>query len=163
MSKKRKIEFIVIIILMVLIIAFLLYSIGKSIYDYVNATKNSHEIVEKFNEIYEKEDTNIILFASKTCKWCKQFVPVLDEVTKENNLEYAYLEVGLLTEDDLKEIYGKLEIKYEGIPHLVIIKNKKVIGEQIGAQDKETTIELFKEIELIEGEDNDGESISTNS
>ncbi len=163
MNKKRKVQLTIIVILMILLSSFLLYTLGKSIYDFVERTRKSEEIVEKFNEIYDIEGTKIILFASPTCKWCKQFVPVLDEIAEENNFKYEYLDVGSLFEDDLNNIYNKMNIKFEGIPHLVVINNKEVIGEQVGAQDKETTIELLRNVGIIEGDVEDGESISTSS
>lgn len=163
MDKKRKIEFIAIMVAIVLLTIFLVYTLGKSIYDFVDRTNKSHQVVEKFNEIYQNEGTKIVLFASPKCRWCKKFIPILDEISKENDFKYIYLDVSSLFENDLNKIYEKLELEYEGIPHLIILNDQKVIGEQVGAEEKETTIELLKKVGVIKGEDEDGKSISASS
>ncbi len=163
MDKKRKTQFTIIIIVMVILIGFLVYVMGKSIYDFINRTNESHAIVEKFDEIYEKKGTQVVLFASPTCKWCKKFVPVLDEISTENNFTYKYLDVSMLFQEDMQKIYDKLKVEYEGIPHLIILKDGKVVGSQVGAQEKDTTIELLTKAGVIEGDVEDDESISAGS
>ncbi len=163
MDKKRKWQLAIIVILMVLLIGFLVFVIGKSVYDFTTRTKESHAVVERFDEIYKKKGTQVVLFASPSCKWCKKFVPVLTEISKENNFEYIYLDMSMLFQEDLKKIYDKIKIEYKGIPHLIILKDGKVIGSQVGAQEKEDTIELLKNAGVIEGDVEDGESISTSS
>jgi predicted bacteriocin transport accessory protein len=163
MDKKRKIQLTIIIIIMIMLIVFATYVIGKSVYDYVEKTKMSNETVELFNKTYEKEGQKVILIASKNCKWCQKFVPVLDEISKEYNIKYTYINAGLLFEDDLAKIYEKMNIKFTGIPHLIILKDKKVVGSQVGAETKENTIELFKKVGLIEGDVEDEQSVSASS
>ena len=53
------------------------------------------------------------------------------------------------------KIYNKLDLKYNGIPHLVIVNNKKVISDQVGAQDEAKTIEFLINAGIIEGETED--------
>ena len=163
MDKKRKIQLIAIIVLMIILIGFLIYTLGKSIYDFIDRNQKSAEVVEKFNEIYEKEGTKIVLFASPTCKWCKKFVPVLNEIAEEYDFTYTYLDVSLVFQDKLEEMYKRLDLDYNGIPHLVILNNQKVIGDQVGAEEKEKTIELLKNAGIIKGDVEDGKSISTSS
>ena len=163
MSKKRKIQFIILVALMILLIIFLIYTLAKSIYEYTDRAKSSHKLVATFNEIYEKDGMEVILFASPSCKWCKKFVPILDEIAKENDFEYNYLDVTQLFQEDLEKIYEKLDIKYGGIPHLVVVENKKVLVDKIGAQEKDEAIEFLRKTGLIKGDVEDGESISIGS
>lgn len=163
MDKKRKIQFILIIAIMLILAGFLIYTLVKSIYDYTERTKGSNTQLELFNETYEKEGTKVVLIASTGCTWCKKFVPILDEISEEYNIKYTYVNAGLMFEEDFGKMYERLGVEFDGIPHLVIMKDQKVIGEQVGLNSKETTIELFKTAGLIEGDVEDGESISTNS
>ena len=163
MTKKRKTQLTIIIILMVLLMGIVLYVVGKSIYDYIDQTNKREETVEKFNEIYEKEGIKIILFASPTCVWCKKFVPTLNEIADNNNFKYEYLNAGSLFKNYIKEIYDKLGIEYGGIPNLIILNNKEVIGSQVGAQDEKTTIEFLNKTGIIKGDVENEESISTSS
>ncbi len=152
MNKKRKIQLIIIVIFIILLTAFSIYQIGHTIYDYIDKSNKSSQIVDDFNEIYAKDGNQIILFASPFCKWCKQFVPVLDEISKENNFNYYYLDVSALFEKDLNKILEKLEIDFSSIPYLIILKNKKLVGDQTGFHEKDETLEFLKAMGIIEGE-----------
>ena len=68
MNKKSKIQLTIIITLMILLIVFLLYEVGYYIYNYVEVKNKRNQIMAEFTEIYEKEGTHIILFASPSCK-----------------------------------------------------------------------------------------------
>ena len=163
MNKKSKIQLTIIITLMILLIVFLLYEVGYYIYNYVEVKNKRNQIMAEFTEIYEKEGTHIILFASPSCKWCKKFVPILDEIVNENHLSYYYFDISSIYDSDMKSIKEKLDINFSGIPHLFVINEKKLIGEQSGAQEKDETIKFFENIGVIGGEINNGESISINS
>ncbi len=151
MSKKQKIEVGLIIVIMIFLVVFLAYYLFDTIHMYVKRVNNSSQIVEKVNEIYDKEGYQIILFASPTCSVCKKFVPILDEVVKENNLEYYYLDASSLLKEDLEKILMKINIDLNGVPHLAIINNKKIVIDKSGFQEKEKIIELFKQAGLLEG------------
>ena len=150
MDKKKKRQYYFIVTCIVFLSLLIVYLIGSSIYDFVSKTKESHKILAEFNEKYESDETQVILFASPTCKWCKKFVPILDEIAKENDFKYYYLDVTKVFEADYGEIISKIDIKINGIPHLIVLKDKKVIGEQTGAESKENTIEFLKEHQVIE-------------
>ena len=163
MNKKRKMQYYFIIFCIVALCLLMVYIVGSTIHELVSRNKESHQVLAEFNELYEKEETQVILFASPVCKWCKQFVPVLDELASENDFEYYYLDVTKVVESDLSKIEEKTGLTFNAIPHLVILKNKKVIGDQTGAESKETTYELLKKTEIIKGESEDAESISPSS
>lgn len=163
MEKKRKVQLYVIVLLIIGLSLFLLYEVGYSIYKYKSAVDMSHKIKEEFYDIYENEEMQVILFASPTCIWCKKFVPILDEISKEENFTYNYIDVGKLLNKDLNEIYEKIKLKKGGTPNLVIIKDKKLVANQLGAFEKDETVEFLKNNGVIKGEIEDGESISTNS
>ena len=163
MNKQRKIQLTILITMMVLLIAFCLYVIGKSVYDFKERTDKRDETIEKFNLVYEKEGTQILLFASPTCQWCKKFVSILNEVSIENNFKYEYLDVSTFFQEDIEALYKKLDLKYEGIPHLVIIKDKKVVESQVGAMEKGATIEFLKGAGIIKGDVENDKSVSTDS
>lgn len=152
MDKKRKLLLGVIITIMVLLIGFLIYYVTSSVISYVNISKNSKRIVSEFNELYESSEIEVILFASPTCNFCKKFVPILDEIKKEEKIDYYYLNVLNLTKGDLNKILEKINANFKGIPHLIILKNKKIIGEISGFTEKEKVLELLEKTEVIKGD-----------
>ena len=163
MEKKKPKQYYFIMACIVLLSLLIVYLVGRSVYEFVSKTNESHRILAEFNEKYENDGIQIILFASPTCKWCKKLVPILDEIAEENDLKYYYLDVTKLFDNDYNEIISKLDIEIDGIPHLVVVKDKKVLGEQVGAETKENTIEFFKKYGVIEGDVEDEQSVSTSS
>lgn len=152
MDKKRKVLLGLIITVIVLLIGFIVYYVGSFVVNYVNLTKDSKKIIAEFNEIYESDEKQVILFARPTCAYCKKFVPILDEIKKEENIDYYYLNVSSLTKKDLNLIIDKLSVKLNGVPHLILLENKKILGEISGYNKKETVIELFKKTGVIKGD-----------
>jgi len=146
-----------------ILVIIVFYTIGNLVYGFVTQTKRSKQILSDFNELYESDNAELILLASPTCQWCKKFVPILDEIVKENNLKYYYLNVTEIFDNDFNKIQEKIKINAKGIPHLIAIKDKKVIGEQGGAESKENTIEFLTDLGIIKGELEDGQSISASS
>ena len=152
MDKKRKLLLGLIITVIVLLIGFIIYYVGSFVINYINLTKDSKKIVTEFNEIYESDEKQVILFARPTCAYCKKFVPISDEIKKEENINYYYLNISSLTKKDLNMIIDKTGAKLNGVPHLVIIEKKKILGELSGYNKKETVIELFKKTGVIKGD-----------
>ena len=66
-------------------------------------------------EAYEAldDDQAIILFGFKECKWCKNYVPILNEVVKENNVPQVYYcnikEDRAKNTEEYKKLIEKLE------------------------------------------------------
>ena len=88
MSKKRKIQLGIIITCIIALIAFLLFYIGSMIFDYYKLREKSEQIVTEFNELYEQESKQVILFASPYCRFCQEFKPVLEEIAHEKNFKF---------------------------------------------------------------------------
>ena len=152
MNKKQKLQLAILIILMILLIGFLIFKTTVFIKEYLEQRKKSEEIVEEFNELYEKGDLQVILFASKYCAFCKKFIPVLDEIKNEYGIDYYQLDITEVFKEELNSIFDKLGVESKGVPYLVVLQDKKVIKDQRGAQTKKFMIEFFKELDLIKGE-----------
>ena len=151
MSKKRKRQYYFIIASIVILVLLMLYVIGSMVFDVIGKTKTSNKIVSEFNELYESDEVEIVLFASPTCKWCKQFVPILDELSKENDFKYYYFDMTEVFDNEFDKIEEKLDLEIKSIPKLVVIKDKQVIGEQTGAESKENTYEFLAKLNIVGG------------
>lgn len=152
MSKKRKIQLGIIITCIIVLIALLLFYVGSMIFDYYKLKDKSKEIVLEFNELYEKEEKQVILFASPYCHFCKEFKPMLDELASEKNFTFYYFDTSSVLSKEMNEIINKLNLNIKGVPHLAVIENKKLLGEQSGKKEKDETINFLKETGIIKDE-----------
>lgn len=151
MSKKRKMVLYFLVFGIVFLGTYLVFQVGSLVYDYVNKKVEGGAIVEKFKELYDDNGYDVVLFASPTCVWCKQFVPVLNELAQENSFDYYYLDVTKLFKEDLDNIVALANVNLDGIPHLVVLKDKEIVGEQDGAREKEETLRFLEQTGVIEG------------
>lgn len=94
-------------------------------------------------EAYETldDDQAILIFGFKECKWCKSYIPILNEVVTENNVPVVYYcnikEDRAKNTEDYKKLVEELsEYLYEDqnnnkriyVPDVYFIKSGKIIG-----------------------------------
>lgn len=125
------------------------------IINYKNIVATGEKTVKEFDKIYESEGEQVILFASPYCPHCKVFKPVLEEIAKENKFEFYLFDAYNIADKDMESVLKKLDISISGVPHLIVIKDKKVLAEQSGSRDKETTIEFLKKAGVIKEVENE--------
>lgn len=112
--------------------------------EYSNVSKDNKFIYADVNKILEiiNGGTGIIFFGFPSCPWCQVYVPVLDEVIKEKNIDKVYYynpkEIRQNETEEYKEIVKVLKAYLDKddennerlyVPHVFAIKNGKVIGE----------------------------------
>ena len=152
MSKKRKIQLGIILTCIIALIAFLLFYIGSMIFDYYKLREKSEQTVTEFNELYEQEGKQVILFASPYCHFCQEFKPILEEISKEKSFSFYYFNTSSVLGKEMEKIIDKLELNIKGVPHLIVIENKKLLGEQSGKKSKEETIKYLEKVGMIKEE-----------
>jgi len=111
--------------------------------EYTSVTTDNVFVYRNINEIINILDngTGIVYLGFPECKWCQAYVPYLNEVAKENNLEKIYyfniLEDRKNNTDEYMEILNLLKfyLQYdeEGkkrvfVPAVIAVKEGKVIG-----------------------------------
>ena len=94
-------------------------------------------------EAYEALDDEqaIVMFGFKECKWCKSYIPILNEVVTANNVPVVYYcnikEDRSKNTEDYKKLVEKLsEYLYDDdngnkriyVPDVYFVKNGKIIG-----------------------------------
>ena len=100
--------------------------------------------------------TIVVWLGYQGCGYCKQYAPVLAQVTKEFGITANYVNVQTLTEDGLNTILsltGSGEWKefastFKGTPFTLIIKNNKVVGGVKGYVDANTITKTFEDAGL---------------
>ena len=110
-----------------------------------------HEITydELVTKVKENKETFVLYVGSKTCSHCAEFKPKLEEVIDKYKLDVYYIDLANLSTSKYKAVMDK--INSEGTPTTVYIVDGKTEDDPriVGARDKETIIEFFKEIGYI--------------
>ncbi|PIN77347.1 thioredoxin [Candidatus Woesearchaeota archaeon CG10_big_fil_rev_8_21_14_0_10_34_12] len=85
----------------------------------------------KFNELLElsKKVPVVVDFYADWCMPCKMLKPILEGLAKEYNGKFVLAKVNV---DENSEVASQYDIM--SIPSVKMIKNKKVVGEFMGAQ-----------------------------
>lgn len=78
---------------------------------------------EKIKKIEGEKNVEIFVFTLSTCGWCRRAKDLLDNL----GVEYSYIDVDLLDEEDMKEVEDILEkFNSDGFP-TIIIDNTNVL------------------------------------
>lgn len=150
MTKKQKVQLAIIWICIITMIAMILIYIASVVIDIYQKHERGKQTVLEFNELYETEEKQVILFATPYCPFCQETKPLLETIAQENKFEIYYFDTSVVPKDEMNNIIDKLELNIKGVPHLVVIENKKLVGELSGKRDKETTIKFLTDTGIIE-------------
>ncbi|UUM24770.1 thioredoxin family protein [Mycoplasma sp. 3686d] len=79
------------------------------------------------NEVLEtvKSGFHLIVFHAKWCGMCKMFGPVLEELSKKDNVSVLKIDV------DDEKLYASEE-KVQSIPYVLVYKDGKVVHKLLG-------------------------------
>lgn len=133
------------------VFAVLVVIVGVIIGVSVSESKKAEEKLQKYIEIIDKKDTQLLFLGRPTCSYCVQFQPVIDALKKDYDFKYQYINTDELSSKGLSKILSKLGIDESefGTPYLSITKGGKVIAEQSGALERKELFDFLKEHELI--------------
>ncbi len=74
----------------------------------------------------------VIKFSAQWCGPCRRMQPIFEDLSKEFADKYAFVEVDIDAAASLTDEYN-----VKGVPTIVIIKDGKEVGRQVGAQSKD--------------------------
>lgn len=128
----------------------------------INISKNNPIKYVTLDEVFDiiQNKTGVIYFGFPGCPWCRNMIPVLFEVAKNNNIDTIYYfnprNVKKSDNDEynkLKEILNEYLSEDENgqkvlyVPDVYFIKDGKIVGHHLGTVDsqEEPTISLTEE------------------
>lgn len=124
-------------------------------FGYINDASNSlNEIsYDEFRVKSEENNKNIFLIIKDDCKYCKETMSLLNQISSLNNLDIDYLNINEIDSDlsaDVSE-YLKSMGYNDGFstPLLILTEKSKILDYSIGTSSIEFYEELFKEYGLI--------------
>lgn len=150
---------IVIVVIGILFVVSIIETKGRYKY-YID--NEFYEIVE----LVEKDELNVVYWASPDCHFCKQFKPTVLEVSSNKKVNFNYLDVSSLNQLEYDRMYEDYFIDFDesyntfreenghslGTPTVIIFKNNKVVDMNIGASSKEELIEFLAKNGVIDSE-----------
>jgi len=116
---------------------------------------------DKFKDIVEDEDTNIVVVGQSACKYCNSIKPILNNISKAYKIDINYFNVNEETTDNLKEFFDKIpDMGYDDeklktdetfyMPTVLIIKDGKIVSYLQNEHTLEEYVDYFKENDVIE-------------
>lgn len=123
---------------------------GDEVNPYVASDDN--EVVKAFINVLNSSSKRLVYIGRPTCTFCQKLSPILEEVSKEYNIDYYYINTDEIQSDELGAILLKLGVKSStfGTPYLAIVQDGNKIDEQPGYVEKDELIAFFKENGLVE-------------
>lgn len=123
-------------------------------YGYVEEVYNSLNEIS-YNE-FENEVSNserrIILIIKDDCKYCKETMSLLDQISSSKNLDIDYINIGDMDSDISLNVEGKLQkMGYKdgfSTPLIIITEKEKVLDYSIGLSSLEFYEEMFSKYGL---------------
>lgn len=116
----------------------------------------SKDLVEiDYNELankIENEESFVLYVGSSECSHCADYRPTLEKIIYEHKLDVYYINLAKLSDAKRKAVLDKVDA--EGTPMTVYIEKGKTKSEPRveGARDYDTTLEFFRELDLVKGE-----------
>lgn len=149
MSKEKKktiiLTSIIAIVALALLVVFVVMELKNS---GKIGSKDSNEIMEKFDEYFNSEDRTIIYYASTSCSYCTLQTPILETIAEDYDLDYYYLDSSKLSSSQRKEVLEKLDIEH-ATPTTVVVENGEVIDTKVGYTAGNQYVEFLKETEIL--------------
>ena len=114
--KKKNIYLIISIILLIAIVIFLVYN------NNMNKSKLVKINLDKVEEKIDNNDTFILCVSSSTCINCERYLPKLEEISRDYDLEIFYIEVDKLSSKELTEFKNVISFD-DATPVTLFIKD----------------------------------------
>ena len=157
----KKTDFILIGVVLVLIIVGIVSSKGTEKLEEVKypltlaGEVGLHEITYKqYEEMVSKGDAFIVVIERTGCGYCQQYMPIMEEVTKEKKIAVTYLNTDNLSEEDMQKLSTTnkyLKRNEWGTPTTLFMLGDRVL-DSIGGYVEKDSIEAFIDGRVVLGE-----------
>lgn len=108
---------------------------------------------DEFKSKTEEENKNVFLIIKDDCKYCKETMSLLNQISSTNNLDIDYLNINDIDSDLATSVseYLKSMGYRDGFstPLLILTEKKKILDYSIGSSSLDFYEDLFKEYGLI--------------
>ena len=113
------------------------------VFTMINQNKTDGKaIMNDFKQTFNSKERKVIYYASSECSYCELQTPVLETIAEDYDMDYLYIDVTKLSEEQKDEITEKLEIE-SSTPTTVIVENGEVIDTKVGYTEGNEYVQFF--------------------
>lgn len=111
----------------------------------------SNKRLEELKTIINSNESKIIYLSKPTCYYCNLIEPITNSLEEEFGLDYVKINTGELSNSELLKTLNVLGVNVDtfGTPYIAIVKDGKIIDQQIGYTDEDVLFKLFKKHQFI--------------
>ena len=124
------------------------YNFIEKVDNYINKVD-----YDKFNELINSNNKNIILIGKDECRYCDNVVDTLNSITVNYNIPISYINVGKLDSELSNNVEKKLiELGYSDgftTPIIIMTESNRLIDYVIGPSNEEYFVDIFTENGII--------------
>ena len=136
-------------ILLIIVGICIFYQVNnKTTESNTNQSEESNEIMDNFYKYFNSKKTKVIYYASSTCGYCSLETPIMEQISKDYNMDFLHIDSSKLSKIDREKMLKELNIDH-ATPTTVIVKNGKIIDTQIGYVDGSAMIEFLKNGDVL--------------
>ena len=154
MTKREKIQGIIIAILSVIIVFGVAYFASELKYCKNDTEEKIVELpqigITEYTTLLNDSEASIVYVARPTCYYCQQQEPIVKELVSKYDLVFHYLNTDKLSSKEMDILYksdtslfGKDGSEF-GTPTTLVVKNGKVVDSLVGLTQKDAFIEFLK-------------------
>lgn len=141
--------------------------IKKYFFNIIPSSEIRYKVVEDIDVYIKKvnsKDYTITVYGKTDCNYCTKFLPIVNDIARDYNLDIYYIEKGTFDSDEYNKILNlDLDIPAECTlnniktstlesfpkPMTIITKGGKTVGCMLGYAKKEVLVNKLKEFNLI--------------
>lgn len=139
---------IIVISIMALIALIAGFIISKNANKGKDTSKESTEILDTFYKYMGSDEEKIIYYGSSSCSYCELQTPIMEQIKKDYDIDYLYIDATKLSSDDKNEILKVLDVE-GSTPTIAVVKDDSVIDVNVGYMDGTTTVEFLKDNKIL--------------
>ena len=108
--------------------------------------------IDEYLDLLKGDEASIIYVARPTCHYCQEMEPIVKNIVYEYGIEVNYLNTDELDDEGQSKLIQSDDYFSEGYgtPLLLVVKDDEIVDIQEGLNDKDTTVNFFKDNGLIE-------------
>lgn len=157
----KKIDFILIGVVLILIVVGIFSSKGTAALDDVeypltlSGEVGLNEITyAEYEKMVKNGDAFVVVIERTGCGYCQQYMPLMEEVAKEKKIAITYLNTDNLSEEDMNKLSTTnkyLKRNEWGTPTTLFMLGDRIL-DSIGGYVEKSSIEAFLDGRVVVGE-----------
>ncbi len=116
----------------------------------IDVSQLNEELIAEIENMLNSESKDLLILGSSTCPYCTRFTPVVENVAREIEFDYIYVEIDKESRDTYFKIVELLDLGEFGVPYSLVLSNGSVTGELSGYREKEDFIKFLYDEEIVE-------------